>query len=110
MVRAKRSSVSFGQAHSSSICEGDSTKSRATLVPGERRELRLAEEVVDHVAELVEERDRVLVAHQRRRGAARLREVALDRRDRHRGASRRGIFAVSRMLNTAACLYLPSRG
>src|SRR5438128_2315989 len=61
----------------------------------EGRELRLAEQVMDDVTELVEEGDRVLVAHERGRGAARLRKVALDGADRYQPRTVRHLHGVA---------------
>ena len=59
-----------------------------------------AEHVVDEVAELVEERDHVVVLHQPLRLKLHTSTPS--------GSCRAGDAAVS--VNCAACLYLPSRG
>ena len=63
--------------HSSSICEGASTKSASMLMPLMPGPLLLAaEDVVHQVAELVEERHDVTVLHETGIGGRRVREVA----------------------------------
>ena len=103
--RAKVCSVSGVQTHSSSICDGASTKSHSVATPADAGPARVAaEDVVQQVAELVEERLDVGVLHQRRLGA-RLREVA------HQHALRQLRPALPLIsVNWAACLYLSSRG
>ena len=71
---------------------GSSTKSQATLVPARRADLHAAQQVVQQVAELVEDglhfamrEQRGLAAHRRREVAAdqsQVRAEAVGRRDR----------------------------
>ena len=59
---AKRRSTSGRSSQCSKSCDGSSTKSRATLVPEIERIGHVGEEAVQRVAELVEQRARVVEA------------------------------------------------
>ena len=72
---AKRSSISGCSSQCSKSCEGNSTKSRETLVPAMLRVGHVREEAVQRVAELVEQRARVVEAEQRRLALGGLGEV-----------------------------------
>ena len=72
---AKRRSSSGSSSQCSKSCEGNSTKSVATFVPEIGAVGHVREEPVQPVAELVEERARVVEAEQRRRAIAALGEV-----------------------------------
>ena len=60
------------------ICEGSSTKSQATLVPARLADFHAAQQVVQQVAELVENGLHFAVRQQRRLAADGRREVAAD--------------------------------
>ncbi len=60
------------------ICDGSSTKSQATLVPARLRDLHAAQQMMQQMAELVEDGLHFAMRQQRRLAAHGRRQVAAD--------------------------------
>ena len=107
--RAWRLSTSGSSSQCSKSCDGSSTKSRSTLVPESALVGDVREQAVQAVAELVEQRSRVVEAEQRRLARRALGEIVVvdDDRQHRRGRRRRCATATIGAHPGAAALGRP---